>query len=166
MSVGRIWWLAVAVPLLVAACGVQPSGVTDGGPAPTGVAPGVTLYFVDADGELRPQVRETGRLGTISEAMSLLLLGPGGLTPDDTDLRTEIASVRNTRVEVTVTGGTIELRVPLAAEEVTPRGVDQLVCTALGNHVQAGGSAATTVRIHFTVPAPGSDTERTCPLIG
>ena len=34
-------WTAMAV-FLLAGCGVQPSGVSDGGEAPTGVAPGMT----------------------------------------------------------------------------------------------------------------------------
>jgi hypothetical protein len=153
-------WLAVAAMVLTG-CGVTPTGVTDGGEAPTGVAPGVTLYFVDARDELVPRPRETGRLGTVAEAVSLLLLGPGG-----SDLRTEIAPTTNPQVVVTTTPGMLRLRVPLAAREVTPVGIDQIVCTALGVHVQSSGSPGTRVRIDFTLPAPGSDTPRTCPLTG
>lgn len=155
----RVWWAAVA--LLVAGCGVQPTGVTDGGEAPTGVAHGVTLYFVDADGELRPQQRQTGSLGTISEALSLLLLGPGG-----SGLRTEIASTSTPRVGVTVEPEVIELVTPLTIDDVTPLGIDQIVCTALSTHVQGGGSRSTEVRVRFTLPTPESDEQRTCPLIG
>ena len=152
-------WLAVAV-LLLAGCGVQPSEVTDGGEAPTGVAPGVTLYFVDAQGELRPQLRRTDRLGSISEAMSLLLLGLR-----DSDLHTEIAYDASTQVVVTTTPGVIRLLVPLTIDDVTPLGIDQIVCTALGVHVQGGGSRSTTVQVDFTQPTPESDKLRTCPLI-
>lgn len=155
----RIWIAALA--LLLAGCGVADSGVSDEGRAPTGVAPGTTLYFVDEDGGLRATLRDTGRLGTITEALTLLLTGPG-----DSDLRTEIAPVAFTKVEVTLDGRVIELRVPLAAEEVTPLGADQIVCTALAAHVQSGGSAEATVRLLFTIGAPGSDAPRTCPLIG
>ena len=35
------------VVLLTAGCGVRPSGVITGGPAPTDQARGVTLYFLD-----------------------------------------------------------------------------------------------------------------------
>ncbi|MCD0443053.1 hypothetical protein LO763_05355 [Glycomyces sp. A-F 0318] len=151
-------WIAAAV-LLLAGCGVEPSGVTDGGPAPTGVAPGPTLYFVDG-GELRATVRDTGRLGTIAEALSLLLSGPG-----DADLDTEIAPTAFAKVEVTVTGQEVELRVPLSTEEVTPLGIDQIVCTALAAHVQNGGSTEATVRLRFTLEEPGSRDPRTCPLL-
>ncbi|WP_030158577.1 GerMN domain-containing protein [Glycomyces sp. NRRL B-16210] len=153
----RIWSAAFA--LLLAGCGVQPSEVTDGGTAPTGVAPGVTLYFVDEQGALVPSERDTGRLGTIADALALLLTGPG-----DSDLRTEIPSGDVTRVTVTVGEDVVELRVPLAADEVTPLGTDQIVCTALAAHVQAGGSAEVKARVHFTLPEPDSDALRTCPL--
>jgi hypothetical protein len=108
----RLWWPAAV--LLLTGCGIQPSGVSDAGQAPTGIAPGVTLYFIDSGGALRPELRKTGRLGTISAAMTLLLLGPGG-----SGLRTGISSTDQTLVEATVVGNTIQLRVPLAATEVT-----------------------------------------------
>ncbi|MGH3374023.1 MAG: hypothetical protein ACRDP6_04735 [Actinoallomurus sp.] len=152
-------WPAVAV-LLLAACGVQPSGVTGGGEAPTGVAPGVTLYFIDARGELRPQLRRTGHLGTISEAMALLLSGPG-----ESGLHTEIPSNATTQVVVTTAPGMIQLMVPLSIHEVTPLGIDQIVCTALGVHVQSSGSRSTKVQVRFTLPTPESGRRRTCPLI-
>ncbi|MCO1656061.1 hypothetical protein [Pseudonocardia humida] len=154
------WVCAVAV--LLAGCGVGPSGVLDGGPAPTGVAPGVTLYFLDADQRLQPQQRATDRLGTVSSGVSLLLTGPG----PGSGLHTQIAPVATTRVEVTTAPGLLRLVVPLAASDVGPSGVDQIVCTALGVHVQGGGDRGTRVQIRFTLPAPGSDEPRTCPLTG
>ncbi|MEV4315650.1 hypothetical protein [Actinocrispum sp. NPDC049592] len=152
-------WLLVAV-FLLAGCGVEPSGVTDGGDAPTGVAPGVTLYFVSAHNELRPQLRRTDRLGTISEALSLLLTGP-----QDSNLRTQIASNVPARVVVTTAPELIELIVPLTIQDVTPLGIDQIVCTALGVHVQGGGPRSTKVRIRFVQSTPESDRQRSCPLI-
>jgi len=151
---------AVALTLLLGGCGVQTSGVTPAGRAPTGVAPGVTLYFVDRDGRLRPQLRRTGRLGTIPEAMALLLTGVG-----DAPLRSEIAPAGPTRVVATTAPGLIRLMVPLTIDDVTPRGIDQLVCTALGVHVQRGGSTSTRVQIRFVQPTPQSRVRRTCPLI-
>lgn len=153
----RIWPALVLV--LLAGCGVRPSGVTDGGQAPTGVAPGVTLYFVDAHGRLRPQLRETGRLGSVSEALALLLHGPGG-----SSLHTEIASGGTTQVVVVDTPGVVRLRVPLTPHDVTALGIDQIVCTTLGVQRQAGGPSSTKVRVDFTLPAPGSDEGRNCPL--
>ncbi|MFI6934893.1 hypothetical protein [Streptomyces sp. NPDC050287] len=154
----RIWW-AVATALL-AGCGVQPSRVADGGEPPTGLARGTTLYFVDAHDELRPRLRRTGRLGTISEALALLFSGPG-----DSGLRTEIASDATTRTVVTTAPGVMQLMVPITIHDVTPLGIDQIVCTALGVHVQGGGSKSMKVRVSFIQPTPESDERRTCPLI-
>lgn len=153
-------FLAMAVVLL-AGCGVQPSGVTGGGEAPTGVAAGPTLYFVGAHNRLRPQPRRTGHLGTISEAMSLLLAVPVG-----SDLHTEIASTTVKRVVVTTTPGVIQLLVPLTIHDVTALGIDQIVCTALGVHVQGGGARNMKVRVRFTQDTPESDKQRTCPILG
>lgn len=164
----RVWLTAVAVVVvttalavgLLSGCGIEPTGVSDGGEAPTGVAPGVTLYFVDAEGELRPQRRLTQRLGTISEAMALLLTGPGG-----SRVHTEIGGVGTTQVVVTSERGVIQLLVPLTIEDVTQLGIDQLTCTALGVYVQGGGSRSMKVRIRFTQPTPESRKLRSCPLI-
>lgn len=156
----RVAW-ACAVAVLLAGCGVGASGVVDGGPAPTGVAPGVTLYFVDAQQRLRPQLRATDRLGSVPEAVSLLLTGPG----PGSGLGTRIPAAGTVRVEVTTAPGLLRLLVPLAAREVPPLGVDQIVCTALGVHVQGGGARDTRVQLRFTLPAPGSDAPRSCPLI-
>ncbi|HYQ63615.1 hypothetical protein [Actinophytocola sp.] len=155
----RRLWPALAA-LLLAGCGVQPSGVTDAGDAPTGVAPGVTLYFLDTHDALTPQLRETDRLGTISDAMALLLSGVG-----DSSLHTDIAAVGTTRVPVITTPGVIQLMTPLTTGDVTPLGIDQIVCTALGVHVQSGGPRTVKVRVTFTQPTPESARLRTCPLL-
>jgi hypothetical protein len=149
------------VVLLLGGCGVQPSGVTDAGDPPTGVAPGVTLFFIDDQGRLEPQQRETQRLGTVTEAVTLLL----DVGDPQAGLRSEVKAGSVTRVPATITEGTIELRLPITAGDVTALGADQIVCTALATHVQAGGSPRTTVRLHFTISGPGSDAPRACPLI-
>ncbi|NKE63456.1 hypothetical protein FXN61_44750 [Lentzea sp. PSKA42] len=152
--------MCLTAVLLLAACGVRPSGVDGGGEPPTGIAPGVTLYFVNAGGELQPQLRRTGRLGTVSEALALLLTGPG-----DSGLRTEIAPATTTRVVVTSTERVIRLMLPLTVEDVTPLGIGQIVCTTLGVHVQSGGARSMKVQVQFTQPAVESAADRTCPLI-
>lgn len=150
---------AVLVLLALAGCGLRPSGVSAAGRPPTGVAPGVTLYFLDGDGTLRPQLRETGHLGTVSEALTWLLTGPG-----DSGLGTGITASGTTQVVVTGQPGLVVLTVPLALSEVTPRGIDQIVCTAVGVTTQSGGSRATEVQVRFTTETPESDVRRTCPL--
>jgi hypothetical protein len=164
--VKRIPWAAgvflLACGGLLAGCGVQPAEVADAGQAPTGLAPGVTLYFVDAHEKLQPQLRETGRLGSIPEAMSLLLTGPGS---DASGLHTEIASAGTTQVGVTTVFGVLQLRVPVTADDVTPLGIDQFVCTALGLARQSGDAKTVKAQVLFTQPTPESDKERTCPLL-
>jgi hypothetical protein len=153
--------LAAASALLTAGCGIQPSGVTEQGDAPTGVAPGVTLYLVDGRHHLVPQLRETGQLGTTAEALALLLA-----VSDDAELHTEIRNVSITRVSVQITPGLIVLWVPLTRDDMTQAGVDQIVCTAIASVVQAGASRATKVNISFTeAPAGEQQKQRTCPVI-
>lgn len=159
----RIWWVAlVAAALLEAGCGIQPSDVTEMRDSPTGIASGPTLYLVDGNQQLRPDLRTNDSLGTVSNAVSLLLL----LSKEPGDEIT-IADNGPTTVVVNTAPDLIQLRVPLATYEVTPLGIDQIVCTALGVWVQSGGSKATQVQVQFTVANPESESEkhRTCPLI-
>jgi hypothetical protein len=152
---------AVLLALVLAGCGVGPTGVHDAGRAPARVAPGATLYFVDGHGKLRPQVHRTGHIATISEALSWLLAGPGR-----SNLHTRIRSGEPHRVLVTNRPGVIQLLVPFTAEDLSPLGFDQIVCTALAAYVQAGGSPRTRVQVVVTQTSPASDVRRTCPLIG
>jgi hypothetical protein len=158
----RTWSAASTVLLagLLAGCGVQPTGVTEAGRAPTGIAPGPTLYVVDAHGRLRPQPQQSinKNLGTIAEAMSLLLTVAKG-----DQLYTKGGGP--TVVFVNITPGVIHLTVPLARDEVTSLGIDQIVCTALGVWVQSGGPKTTWVQVEFIQPTPESAVLRACPLI-
>ncbi|MFD5094833.1 hypothetical protein ACFWMR_29825 [Amycolatopsis thailandensis] len=52
-----------------------------------------------------------------------------------------------------------------ARREVSPLGIDQIVCTALGVHVQGGGARTAKVRLGFTIGTTEADASRTCPLI-
>lgn len=158
----RIWSATAVLLMAFTGCGVQPSEVTGGGDPPTGVASGVTLYHVDEDGELQPNLVETSRLGTIDGAIALLFT----MQPGEPHLHTEIPSNTQSRAVVTTRPDIIELMVPFAFDELTPRAIDQIVCTALGVHVQGGGSTSTKVQVRFTLATPESREQRTCPLIG
>lgn len=151
--------IVVASAVLLAGCTLQPTAVSTGSSAPTGIASGPTLYFVDAAGQLTADERDVGRLGSVSDALALLLTGPGA-----SELHTEIAAVDIVRVEVTNSEGLVEIRLPLAENEVTQLGIDQIVCTAIASEVQRGGSIQTRVRLVFTIAEAGADVERTCPL--
>lgn len=155
---------ALLLPLLLATaalagCSLQPTGVSDGGEAPTGIASGPTLYFLGADGALEADPRTTQGLGSIAEALALLLAGPGD------SQQTDIPDGSISRVGVTVSGDVIELTLPLAAYEVTPTAVDQIVCTAIASHVQHGGSTGAQVRVGLTFGDWDREALRTCPLL-
>lgn len=142
---------------MLTGCSLEPSGVETGPQAPTGLAEGTVLYFLDADGELVASERDTGRLGTIAEAVSLLLTGPG---PGSSGLTTGIPETAQTRVQVTVSEDVVTLRLPLASSEVSPDGVDQIACTALVAHAQAGASTDVRARLIFTDTEPEAEDGR------
>ncbi|MCW4457851.1 hypothetical protein [Microbacterium sp. MPKO10] len=146
-----------SIALALSGCGLGPSGVEQGAAAPTGVSAGMTLYFYDSSGTLTAQQRDTGRLGSVQDAIALLLTGPGS-----SGLTTALTPTTVTRTEVRLSGDQMSIVVPLTATEATDVGTDQIVCTALASHIQSGGSPDTTVTVHFTV---GSDTTRTCPVL-
>ena len=150
--------VALGLTTAISGCGVGSTGIVDGGRAPTGVASGPTLFFLDQDGDLTPQRRNTGRLGTVADAVSLLLTGPGG-----SHLRTALPETDVTRVDAAVGEDVITLKVPVSAAEAGARGADQIVCTALAASVQAGGAATATVRIDFTIGDARSRRARRCP---
>ncbi|SFQ71191.1 hypothetical protein SAMN05421810_11429 [Amycolatopsis arida] len=151
--------LAAAV-LALAGCGVRPSGVLDGGDAPTGLAPGTPVYLVDDAGNL--VVRRRGdQLATIGQATKMLLtttrLGQGLRSfAGDSDVVLELP--------VTTTGDVITIGLPIDRDEVRAEiGIDQLVCTALAVHQQSGGSPVTRVRLTF-VHGPATE-PRHCPVL-
>ncbi|WP_016699465.1 GerMN domain-containing protein [Actinoalloteichus spitiensis] len=150
-------WAGLAL-IALTSCGPQLSTVEEGPSAPTGIAAGTTLYFLDDDGRLTAQHRETGRLGTVSEAVSLLLTGPGG-----SGLRTGIEPTTVTRNQVTVNGELMSVRVPVSSAEVSAEGIDQIVCTAFASRVQSGGPDRTRVAIEFT---DRPEAPRSCPALG
>ncbi|WP_433871531.1 hypothetical protein [Saccharopolyspora sp. CA-218241] len=150
--------LLAAAGLLLSGCGIEPTGVLEGGEAPTGVAPGVTLYFVDEHGRVRPKPTRSGSLGDVTAAVDLLLrVGDRNLA----GLHSELPRVSSLGPRATVAGRTVTVALPLAMGEVGPRGVDQVVCTAIGVRRQSGAPAGTKVVLTFT---DGSRTEpRACP---
>ncbi|PXY27840.1 GerMN domain-containing protein [Prauserella muralis] len=149
-----------AAALALAGCGVGPSGVLGGGQAPTGLAPGTPVYFVDDEGGLVVQ-RRGDRLSTIGQAMKMLLTttspGPG--------LRS-YAGTSQVALELPIatSGDVITVGLPIDRADVRREiGLDQLACTALAVHQQSGGSPATRVRLDFLHgPAAGP---RHCPVL-
>lgn len=158
----RLAGFVLAAVAVLPGCSLQPTEVSDGGDAPTGIAQGPTLYFIGDDGALVAHSRNVGRLGTIAEALVLLFkVGPGG-----SDLGTALPDDSIPAVGVTIADDVIDLAVPFDYEELTPIAIDQIVCTAIAFHVQQGGSTNVRVRVGLANGTAEAAQLRTCPLIG
>lgn len=135
MNRARTTWLIVAIALVCAGCGVRPSGVIPGDPAPIGPVNGATLMFVH-DGALVPSLRTTSDQPSVVEAVELLIGGP------DTDEQAVglTSKVPANAGPVNLTGDTSGLTLDIAIDPNTlpPLAVDQLTCTAVGALVDQG----------------------------
>ncbi|MEV0067581.1 MULTISPECIES: hypothetical protein [unclassified Amycolatopsis] len=130
---------ALAVLLLVSACGIQPTVVVPAGPAPTAVGPGaranqLTLYFL-VDGQLAPVVRSWGSPVSPELAVNELFQGPSPveqksgyyslLFPGDGQVTIDTSSVPPT------------VSIPFSIKPLY-LGVDQVVCTTVAAMSAAG----------------------------
>ena len=152
--------LVLAAGALTSGCGVGPSGVEDGGEAPTGLAEGPTLYFVDGDGRLRPDVRSTGRLGTVLGAVQLLV---ADADPTAEGLHNEVPTTA-TRTVVEDAGDYVTIYLPLRRAEISDVGMDQIICTAAAV-VAASGRDVAEVTI-MVRPTHGAVADHPCPVVG
>ncbi|AUI58103.1 GerMN domain-containing protein [Amycolatopsis sp. BJA-103] len=130
---------------LVAACGVQPTGVVPAGPGPsirategTSVMGGVTLYFV-SDGRVIPVTRPAEGFLSPEGAITLLMKGPTereaaqGLT---TFVPPEVG-----RVEV-YSGEPGTMVLPYTTRKLSSQALNQLVCTATAASASTGRAPA------------------------
>ncbi|UMP05246.1 GerMN domain-containing protein [Amycolatopsis sp. EV170708-02-1] len=152
----RKTWLAVLLLVaVVAGCGVRPSAVITGAPAPAGPANAAVLYFLSGGQPvrvLRPLADE------LSPASPLDLLAAG---PDESERErhytTEVPPGTAVLDQTPAPNGiTVTLSVGVA--RLSARAVDQIVCTARDS---LGGSAQITLRGEGSVRGPLS-----CPLPG
>lgn len=154
-------WL-VLIALLTTGCGVRPTGVITGGPAPTGRAfarPGepeppepasATLYFL-AGSELTPVLRRTR--GPLSPTQTLVLLQQG---PDITNLTSDVPTDLDPVSVTADASGNVEVVVSADVTALSADAVDQIVCTV-------GDALSTTAPVTLTSDA-GTRGPRTCPL--
>jgi sporulation and spore germination protein len=153
---------AVLAAALTAGCGVRPSGVIIGGPAPTkqvmdGSPPlwGATLYFV-AGPALTTVDRPTRQRLPPAQVLALLQAGPDG-DERAAGLTSEVPAGLDA-VAVTAGAGTVEVVVSADVTALSATAVDQIVCT---------------VRDALPTPSPVTLTSgtasrgpRTCPVAG
>jgi hypothetical protein len=154
---------ALLTAVVSAGCGVRPSGVITGGPAPTkqmvdGRAPawGSTLYFV-AGSALAPVVRPTRQRLPPAQVLALLQDGPDG----DERAAALTSEVPAGLAPVAVTAdaaGNVEVLVAADVTALSATAVDQIVCTVRD---ALPTPAAVTVSSGTASRGP-----RTCPLGG
>lgn len=148
------------VPLLIAllgaGCGVRPSGVIRGGPAPTAPVEGANLYFV-ADSSLRLVRRSTRQ--HLSPTQTLALLQDG---PDREERAANLTSEIPTGLDpVTVSidaSGNVGVVVSADVTTLSAMAIDQIVCTVRD-------TLSTTAPITLTSEGAARG-PRICPLPG
>ncbi|HEY0636336.1 MAG TPA: hypothetical protein VGD67_01700 [Pseudonocardiaceae bacterium] len=119
-------WVALFA-VLGAGCGVRPSGVIRGVPAPSGPAEGATLYFL-AGSSLTPVRRPTRQPLWPTQTLALLQQGP---TPDEraADLTSEVPAGLGAVTVTTDPSGTVTVVVTADVTTLTTAAVDQITCT-------------------------------------
>ncbi|MEU9605594.1 hypothetical protein [Streptomyces sp. NPDC048057] len=127
---------AVAAGVLLAGCGVRPTGVVDGGQSAGGLTKGLRLYFVSQAGRLEAVARPDVPLETFAEPVNVLkLLGQG---PTQAERAAGLSTLVGADYyygdyDVTVRAGRITVDVPLPQlDELSVQDrnlVGQLVCS-------------------------------------
>jgi hypothetical protein len=120
----------LCVGLLVASCGIRPTGVISGNEAPKGVMASMILYFTQGT-QLRATVRplSTSNQDPVSLALGTLIQGPtaeeksGGLGTDLPVLPIKVTR-REDQIQVFLEGAKHD-------GGLTRLGVDQIACTAI-----------------------------------
>ncbi|NEE01748.1 hypothetical protein [Phytoactinopolyspora halotolerans] len=159
---GRAALLLTAAALLFGGCGVSPSEVQYAGEAPTGLAEGTTVFFLDDDGTPTPSQRDTGRLGTVLGAVQLLMYGTSPPEVGD-GLHTEIPDT-TVSPSIVDAGEHVTIRLPFMSGDISPEGIDQIVCTAMGV-IAASGRDLDRVEVVVSLTDTGPE-ERSCPVLG
>lgn len=159
------WVVLIAV--LTAGCGVRPTGVITGGPAPTGPVdrPGApaplgpardtALYFL-ANSSLTPVYRPTRQPLSPTQTLALLQDGPNG-DERAANLTSEVPTGLNP-VTVTTDPSGVDVVVSADVTTLSTTAVDQIVCTVRD-------ALSTTAPITLTSDA-ATRGPQICPLTG
>ncbi|MGH3875844.1 MAG: GerMN domain-containing protein [Actinophytocola sp.] len=163
----RVVLIAVLGVVLTAGCGVRPTGVITGGPAPTGhafgrpAAPpgrgeGAALYLL-ADSALTPVLRPTRRPVSLTQTLELLQDGPN-VDERAANLTSEVPAGLDPVTVTTDASGDVTVLVSADVRTLSTAAVDQIVCTVRD-------ALSTTAPITLTSDA-ATRGPRTCPLTG
>lgn len=151
----KIWLPALLLVSTVAGCGVRPSAVITGAPAPAGPANAAVLYFLSGGQPVRV-LRPLAGESPPASPVDLLAAGPDE-TERERQYTTEVPPGTAVLDQTPASNGvTVTLSIGVAA--LSARAVDQIVCTARDS---LGGSAQITLRGGGSVRGPLS-----CPLPG
>ncbi|MFJ8016930.1 hypothetical protein [Streptomyces sp. NPDC096339] len=127
---------ALLGPLLLAGCGIKPTGPVDSGSAATVVVAGPdgfsVLYFLGPGGRLVPSPQRDMPKVPPFEVLNRLLDGPGQ-REQEAGLTTEVPSLHGWRLDSAAVSfgprNEITARLPFAAEDLTDNARRQLVCS-------------------------------------
>lgn len=144
------------VAVLTAGCGVRPSGVITGGPAPTEQVRGTALYFL-AGSALTPVFRPARQHLSPMQILVLLQDGPNG-EERAANLTSDVPTGLDPVTVTTDADGTVDVVVSAGITTLSTAALDQIACTVRD-------ALATTAPIAIT---SGATTRgpRTCPLAG
>jgi len=115
------------IAVFSAGCGVRPSGVIRGGPAPTGPAEGTPLYFLTGS-SLTLVLRPKSRPLWPTQILTLLQNGP---TDDErtANLTSEVPAGLDPVDVTTDASGNVDVVVSADVRTLSTTAVDQIVCT-------------------------------------
>jgi hypothetical protein len=145
----------VLIAVLASGCGVRPSGVITGGPAPTGAVEGATLYFI-ADSSLRIVRRPTPQRLSPTQTLALLQDGPDR-DERAANLTSEVPAGLDPVTVTTDASGNVDVVVSADVTALSTAAVDQIVCTVRD-------TLSTTAPITLTSEAANRG-PRICPLV-
>lgn len=142
---------ALLSPLLLAGCGIKPTGPIDSGAAAIVVVPAPStaalVYFVSPEGRLVPSPIKDSDRPPVVQVVNRLLAGPD---PEEraAGLTTQLPSVSGRRLEAPAIGDAssqvVTVWLPFHVGDLTPTARRQLVCT-----VGSTGGPEERIRVAF-----------------
>ena len=156
MTGRRLLALVVLVAVLSAGCGVRPSAVITGGPAPTAPAEGANLYFL-ANSSLILVRRSTHQHLSPTQTLALLQSGPGS-DEQPANLTSEVPTKLDPVTVTTDASGNADVVVTADVTTLSTKAVDQIVCT-----VRDALSTTAPITLTSNTATRGP---QTCPLTG
>ncbi|MFD7256966.1 hypothetical protein [Streptomyces sp. NPDC059874] len=164
MTRARAVTAALLSPLLLAGCGIKPTGPVDSGSAAT-VPVAVpeefsVVYFLTPEGRLAPVPQRDVPQPAPIQVLTRLLDGPGR-KEQEAGLTTQVPSVHGKRLDVSAISntapGVITVALPFAVQDLTPTARRQLVCTVASTGGQENRTAVALDGIDTTLAAVGCD---------